>query len=94
MKFIIPQNYDFKNKVFGIIPYSTLIFNVIWYILVFSILHLFINNWNIKIFLLISLAFPMTLFSIIGVNGESFVFILEYLLKYLIRPKLYLFKKF
>ena len=77
-----------------IFPQSTLIFNVVWYILVFSILHLIFNNWNIKIFLLISLAFPITLFSIIGLNGEPFVYVLEYILKYMFRPKLYLFKKY
>ena len=30
MKFIFPQNYCFKNKLFGIIDYSTLILNIIW----------------------------------------------------------------
>ena len=30
MKFIFPQNYDFKNKLFGFIDYSTVIFNLIW----------------------------------------------------------------
>ena len=94
MKFIIPQNYDFKSKVFGVIPYSTLIFNVIWYIIVFSILHFFISDWNIKIFLLISLAFPITLLSIIGLNGEPFIYVIIYITKYFIRPKIYLFKKF
>ena len=94
MKFIIPQNYDFKSKAFGFIPYSTLIFNSIWYILIFSILNLLFNDWNFKIFLLISLAFPITLLSIIGLNGEPFIYVLNYICKYLIKPKLYLFKKY
>lgn len=94
MKFIIPQNYDFKSKAFGIIPYSTLIFNAIWYIIIFSILQFFLNDWNIKIFLLISLAFPITLLSIIGLNGEPFIYVLRYIIKYIIRPKIYLFKKY
>ena len=93
MKFIIPQNYNFENKALGIFPYSTLIFNAIWYVLIFSILHLFIKDWNIKIFLLISFAFPITLLSIVGLNGESFLYTLQYIIKYLFRPKLYLFKK-
>ena len=29
MKFIFPQNYNFKSKLFGVIDYSTAIFNVI-----------------------------------------------------------------
>lgn len=94
MKFIFPQNCDFKNKAFGIIPYSTLIFNAVWYVLVFSILHLLFSDWNIVIFLLISLAFPITLLSIIGLNGEPFIYVLGYITKYFFRPKLYLFKKY
>lgn len=94
MKFIIPQNYNFKTKAFGFIPYSTLIVNIVWGILIFSILHLLIDNWNIKIFIFISLVFPITLVSIIGLNGEPFIYVLEYVIKYFLRPKVYLFKKF
>ena len=75
MKFIIPQNYNFKNKILGIFDYSTIFFNIIWYIIVFGILQLLFNNWNIKIFLLISLCFPITLFSIIGFNGEPIIYV-------------------
>lgn len=93
MKFIIPQNYDFKNKLLGVIEYSTAILNLIWYAVIFAILHLFFNNWNIIVFLLISLCFPITLFSLVGLNGEPFVYVLKYFIKYLLRPKLYLYKK-
>lgn len=94
MKFIIPQNYNFKPKIFGVIDYSTVIFNIVWYILTFSILHLFLKNWDIKVFLLISFSFPMTLFSIVGFNGEPLIYVLSYVLKYCLKPKLYLFKKY
>lgn len=94
MKFIIPQNYNFKNKIFGVVDYSTVFFNIIWYIIVFLILNLFFKNWNIKIFLLISLCLPVTLFSILGFNGEPIVYVLKYIIKYFFRPKLYLFKKY
>ena len=94
MKFIVPQNYDFKNKLFGIINYSTLIFNIIWFILTFSILQLLFENWNIKIFLLISFCFPITIFSIVGFNGEPIIYVFKYILKYFFKPKLYLYKKF
>ena len=94
MKFIFPQNYDFKNKLFGIIDYSTAFFNISWYVIVFSLLHLFINSWNIKTFLFISFCFPLTIFSIVGFNGEPIVYVFKYIIKYIIRPKLYLFKKY
>ena len=90
MKFIIPQNYNFKSKIFGIIDYSTAFLNIFRYIFIFILLNLIFKNWNIKIFLLIALCFPITLFSIVGFNGES----VTYVFSYVIRPKLYLFKKY
>ena len=53
MKFIFPQNYNFKNKLLGIIDYSTAFFNIFWYVIIFILLHFFIKNWNIKIFIFI-----------------------------------------
>lgn len=94
MKFIIPQNYNFKSKILGIIDYSTAFFNVFWYVFIFIVLNLIFKNWNIKIFLLIALCFPITLFSIVGFNGESVTYVFSYIIKYLIRPKLYLYKKY
>lgn len=94
MNFIIPQNYNFKNKLFGIIDYSTAFFNIIWYASILIILNLLFKNWNIKIFLLISLCFPITLFSIVGFSGEPVFYVFKYIIKYLLRPKLYLYKKY
>ena len=94
MKFIFPQNYSFKNKILGIIDYSTAFLNILWYVFVFCLLHLLIHNWNVKIFLFISFCFPLTIFSIVGFNGEPVMYVLKYILKYIIRPKLYLYKKY
>ena len=94
MNFIIPQNYNFKNKIFGIIDYSTAFFNIIWYFIIFIILHFLFHDWNIKIFLLISLCFPITLFSIVGFNGEPIFYVFKYVIKYIFRPKIYLYKKY
>ena len=94
MKFIIPQNYNFKNKIFGIIDYSTAFFNIIWYAIIFIMLNFLFSDWNIKIFLLISLCFPITLFSLIGFNGEPIVYVFKYVLKNVFKPKLYLYKKY
>ena len=94
MKFIIPQNYKFKNKIFGIIDYSTAFFNIVWYLLIFFLLNIFFKSWNIKIFFLVSLCFPITLFSIVGFNGEPIIYVFKYILKYIFRSKLYLYKKY
>ena len=92
--FIIPQNYNFKNKLFGFIPYSSLIINLIIFIVIYFIINLFVLNINLKIFILISFCFPILLFSIFGINNEPLIYVLFYLLKYLLSSKLYLFKKY
>ena len=94
MKFVVPQNYNFENKLFGIIYYSNLIFILIWGILIFSIINILFQDINIKVFLFISLFFPIALINIFGINGESFINILLCIITYMISPKLYLYKKY
>lgn len=93
MKFIFPQNYNFKNKFLGVIDYSTLLLNLIWDLFIFSFINLFFQNVTIKIFLFIIFCLPVLLFSIVGFNHESIIYILIYLLKYLNSTKLYFYDK-
>ena len=93
MKFIFPQNYNFKSKLLGWIDYSTAIIDVIWAILVFGIINLFNINLTFKIFIFIVLFFPIFLLSIIGFNGENIFNVCNYLIKYILRPKVLLYKK-
>lgn len=92
MKFIIPQNYDFSSKLFGIIDYSTVIFNIIWELLTFCITSFFLSNLFVKIFVMVILCFPVLLFSIIGFNHENILYVLLYIFKFLTKPKIYLYK--
>ena len=89
MKFIFPQNYDFKNKILGIIDYSTALANVIWYVFVFSIVNFFCSSLELKIFLFIFLCFPFFLISVTGFNGENVIYVLKYFLKFSFKPKIY-----
>lgn len=89
MKFIFPQNYDFKNKILGIIDYSTALANVIWYVFVFLIVNFFCSSLELKIFLFIFLCFPFFLISVTGFNGENVVYVLKYFLKFSFKPKIY-----
>ena len=93
MKFIFPQNYNFKNKFLGIIDYSTLILNIIWDLFVFSCINLIFQDNTIKIFIFVVLCLPLLLFSIIGFNHENIIYIIIYLIKYFKNPKLYLYIK-
>lgn len=94
MKFIFPQNYNFKNKFLGVIDYSTLLLNVIWDLFVFSLINLIFQHITIKVFIFIIACLPILLFSIIGFNNENIIYIIIYLIKYFINSKLYLYKKY
>lgn len=93
MKFIFPKNYDFKTKLFGVFDYLTLIINIIFDLFVFSVCNLLFNNTNIIIFICVALCFPLLLLSIVGLNNENVFLVLIYVLKYFLKPKLYLYNK-
>lgn len=93
MKFIFPQNYNFKSKLLGIFDYSTIFLNLFWDFLVFIFINLF-NNLNIKIFLFFVLCFPLLLFSLSGFNGENIIYVITYICKFLFKQKILLFKKY
>lgn len=92
MKFIFPQNFNFKNKILGIIDYPTAIFNVIYFLLLYVILNIFITNITFKIIMIILLYLPIFLISIIDFNHENILYFLWYMLKFMFRPKIYLYK--
>ena len=93
MKFIFPQNYAFKNKLFGFIDYSTLVLNIVWDAFIFCVLDILIPNITFKLSLLIVFCFPLLLFSIIGFNHENFLNVLVYLFKFIKKPKIYFYSK-
>lgn len=93
MKFIFPQNYNLSMKIFGIIDYSVAIVNIVWGIVVFGIIKFFLKRLTYKIFAFIVLVFPVVIFSIAGVDGENLLYFLTYVLKYIFKQKLYLYKK-
>ena len=93
MKFIFPQIYNFKNKILGIIDYTTLIFNIIWIALIVFLLNIIFNNLNIKIFFTIIFCFPIIILSLIGFNGENILYVFSYMFKYIFKQKLYLYNK-
>lgn len=93
MKFIFPQNYKFTTKLLGLIDYQTALLNAIWGGLVILIINFIWKNLNIKIFLFIILEFPVLIFSIVGINGESIINAIIYMLKFIIKPKLLFYSK-
>ena len=94
MKFIFPQNYNFKNKILGIIDYSTAILNLFWGVFIFFLVNFFPININMKISFFIFLYFPLLLISIIGINGENIIYVFIYILKFIHNRKIYLYQKY
>ena len=93
MKFIFPQNYKMKTKILGLIDYQTAIITAIWSGLVFLLVNTLFSSLNIKIFIFIILVFPLIIFSVAGINGESILNVLIYMAKYIIKPKLFFYSK-
>ena len=93
MKFIFPQNYDFKNKILGIIDYSTAFVNLLWYAIIFILVNLFFKSLSLKIFVFVVFCFPLLLLSFSGFNGENIIYVFSYLCRFFLKPKLYLYRK-
>lgn len=94
MNFIFPSNYAFKNKLFGIIDYTSAIVNLIWYIFIFCLVNLFFSDINIKIILFISLCFPFLIFTIVNNRNENILFVLLYVIKFMLNRKIYFYRKY
>lgn len=92
MKFVFPRNYKYKNKLFGLIDYSTAIINLIFYILIYFIINLLFKKIQIKIFLFVLICFPCFLLSIVNNENENIFSLIKFLIKYLKSKKLYLYK--
>lgn len=93
MIFIFPQNYNFKNKLFGFLDYSTAFLNIVWDLFVFCVCNLFFNSIDIKIFLFVVLCLPLLMFSMFGFNHENILYVLLYVLKFIKNRRIYLFSK-
>ncbi len=93
MKFIFPQNYSFNTKLFGLIDYQTAILNLCYWIIIFIITSLLKLNLFSKIIIFIIMCFPILLISIFGVQQENILYVFQYILLFIKRPKIYLYQK-
>ena len=93
MHFIFPENYNFKNKLFGIFDYTTVIINLVWGFLLFKFSKALPFNINIKISIFITFYFPLLLFSLFGFNHENIFYFISYMWKFIKNRKVYFFSK-
>lgn len=92
--YIFPQNYNFKNKLFGMLDYSTIIFNIIWYLFIYSLFSLLLKSFYLKLCFFIIFSFPIFLINIIGFNGENVLYVLLYVIKFFKNRHVYLYYKY
>ena len=93
INFIFPQNYNFKNKLFGFFDYSTVIINTLWAFIMFQISKNLPYNINVKISVFIVFYFPLLLFSMFGFNNENIFYFFSYMIKFIKNRKVYFFSK-
>ncbi len=93
MHFIFPKNYNFKPKILGFIEYSTAILDVVFGIVLYFLVNLIFKNINLKIYIFISLFFPIFLISILGINKESIISVFIYIFKFFKNQNNYLYSK-
>ncbi len=93
IRYIIPKNYDFKAKLFGLIEYRLALFIsglTLFLILIFQ-------NINIaailKIQIIIIIDLPIIMIGTIGIRGENLIEILKILILYLLKQKVYFYEK-
>lgn len=91
MKFIFPQNYNFKSKLFGFIDYPVAILNIFLFAITYLISNIFINSISIKIIITICLCFPIFLISLVGFNHENIIYVFIYILKFYKNRRVYLY---
>ncbi len=93
MKFIFPENYNYKNRLFGMFDYSTAIVNILWGFIIYNISKNIPFSFNIKITFFITFYFPLFLFSLFGFNRENILYFSSYMFKFIKRRKVYFFSK-
>ena len=91
MKFIFPQNYNFKSKLFGFIDYSTAILNIIWNVFMYCLVNLLFNTIYLKIAIYIICCLPLLIISIIGFSRENIIYVICYIFKFIKNRKIYFF---
>lgn len=93
MNFIIPKNYKFKPKLFGLIDYQTAVLDSLWAGFLYLVVNLLFTSLTTKIYFFIGLFLPFFLLSIVGINHENMLSVAIYLWKFYKNQKIYLFKK-
>lgn len=92
MIYIFPKNYEYKEKLFGILSYSSVIINIIWIIFIYNMLKNVKIEIIYKINILTILEFPLIIYTYLK-REEELMYRLWYIIRFIFKRKLYIFKK-
>ena len=93
MKFIFPQNYNFKSKLFGFIDYSAALLNIFYWIFLYCFLNLVFTNLTFKIALFIILSLPVFILSVVGIHKENVISVTGYIIKFIVNKRVCFYDK-
>ena len=92
-EFIFPMNYKKKEKFLGFIDYKTLgVIGVVGFV-TFSILRRIEIGIAVRVSIFIIAVGFFSILMLIGVNGESMLDFLYFIMKYLMKEKVYVYRK-
>ena len=92
--YIIPHNYSDNGKILGIVEKQSLYTAAVWFIpLSFLNFRFLPFSVDVKIFVLILVIIPPTLFILIGVGGDTLLDFIRYVYRYYTRAKVYHYEK-
>lgn len=91
-KYIFPLNYNYSNKLFGIVEYKLLIPLCIWGIVLIFILSLFEISFFVKFGIFITLFLPIVLLLNASFNHEAAYIFLYSVIKHKLISNKYILK--
>lgn len=92
--YIIPHNYSDNGKILGIVEKQSLYTAAAWFIPMTFLNFKFLPfSIDVKIFVLILLILPPTLFILIGVGGDTLLDFLKYVYRFYKNARIYYYEK-
>jgi len=92
--YIIPHNYSDNGKILGIVEKQSLYVAAAWFVPMMFLNFKFLPfSIDVKLFVLILLIVPPTLFILIGVGGDTLLDFLRYVYRFYKRARVYYYEK-
>ena len=91
MKYIFPKNYKYRPKILGYIDYVTAVFDIVFGIMLFLIIHLIFKKVSTQIYAFIILFLPLVLITVFFTRDENIIEIICYMFKFIKRRGIFVY---